>query len=551
MRLALLRMGQLGLSILYNLKKTFITFKERAMKFHKILFNIFLVCTLSFAISCGGSGTSSTSTDSTTVSTAPEFSTLGELPTANSEVEATSSSLKKGGLYLATTGMPYGTTNESNFDQDSSQAACETFSMSREAIIMAGEGGTIQCYIQQIFTAIQNSTSSDAAVVALQAIDIYDGEPHTFDLVFDDDLDGGPEKIRIETDKNADGVITQFKMDACNGDGEVNETIVQTINPATGAFDSNITHVYSDTNEGFSFTGSSQVDVDGTVNGNGNFEGTKEIIMSYTQSWTAGSNEGEDNGSMTLNQQATGGSLTAWMTGSNFFGGAEFTFTNKAASFFQLIDGSGAADYTPGTLALGDGAALVSSSGGMVGDCSFGAGFCDDWEFSEVQSWLGDTTAEVESNDFTATAAAATLPTPTTVTVSITSDFDCSAATEGTIDMSAIFDSEAAAETVFESCEGGVDRGDWINCYVVSGDGYDEDAIEADGGGSEGGGDQSIDLSTCDGVEDSDDASSVNIGIMCGCYEIGDSECSQIESLCSGSANMGECATTANENDPN
>ena len=120
-------------------------------------------------------------------------------------------------------------------------------------------------------------------------------------LVFDDDLDGGPEKIRIETDKNADGVITQFKMDACNGDGEVNETIVQTINPATGAFDSNITHVYSDTNEGFSFTGSSQVDVDGTVNGNGNFEGTKEIIMSYTQSWTAGSNEGEDNGSMTLN----------------------------------------------------------------------------------------------------------------------------------------------------------------------------------------------------------------------------------------------------------
>ena len=242
------------------------------MKFQTKFFTYFFTFALSLALmQCGGSSSgTSTTTDGTTVSATPQYDTIDDLPSANGEVETSStSSLVTGdSLYLASTGLPLGSTDETAFDNTSSQASCEVFNMFKESVKLAGEGDTILCYIQLIFSTIEagtNTTLQDSLG------DIYYRNTHVIGLEFpesDDDEGGGPDKVAIKVVKDANGIITNFTMQSCE-DGTQHDYLLQTIDPTTGEFSMEMKSVFSGSHGNFTSTGSNSVDVSGFVNASG------------------------------------------------------------------------------------------------------------------------------------------------------------------------------------------------------------------------------------------------------------------------------------------
>ena len=118
------------------------------------------------------------------------------------------------------------------------------------------------------------------------AIDIYDGNEHVFDLNLEGldsgegEDDGGPDHIKFAISKTGD-VITSFEMFACIG-GAQQEYLNQTISGTTFSMTSIGTHNQGEDETSFSTT------VTGTLE-DGNFVGTKNIDMNFL-----GSFEGND-----------------------------------------------------------------------------------------------------------------------------------------------------------------------------------------------------------------------------------------------------------------
>ena len=433
-----------------------------------------------FLVNCSGSssGTSGTTTTNsgTTVSSTPSFTTIDQLPNALGKVDSsTSASLNSltAGYLFATTGMSLGQTTSSDFNSNSSLAACMAVNMTKESIRAAGNGTTVQCYIQKTFEAIDENQ-----IDGLSDIDIYDGEPHIFALNFPEvegcEDCGGPEKIRMVIEKNSDGVITSFLMQACQ-DGAQNQFVQQTINPSTGAFEMLSKDAFDDRYG----SGSVETTVDGFVNGSGNFEGTKTITQLQDTNWKDddGNIGGTNEGSITLVQTATGGTLSGFMTGSDTFQNVTFTYTDSIFSVFEFIDGNTGSTFSPANLAIGDGATQVVLSGSSTDCNSEDEDFCN-WNDSFTESWDGDTTLLVESNDFTDNASAGTVPTSTSVTIGDYSGnqvFDCNSEVEGTVNFTELIQLSGAADQdeFFNGCE--QLNHEWINCWHIAGDGASEE----------------------------------------------------------------------------
>jgi len=137
--------------------------------------------------------------------------------------------------------------------------------------------------------------SSDASG---QAINVYDGEWHIFNLNITNDQ-GAPDKVKMKIVKNSAGSITSFTMFMCKQNGTMTQTEYtdQTIDGQSFAMHG-IGH-FADSQ----WQGSHQVDVTGTLNSSGVF--TQKTISSrnvgadvnFRQSELAGGDVCADSGS--------------------------------------------------------------------------------------------------------------------------------------------------------------------------------------------------------------------------------------------------------------
>ncbi|MBF0104382.1 MAG: hypothetical protein HQM16_03540 [Deltaproteobacteria bacterium] len=468
---------------------------------NKILTCILAGCTLAFMAGCiGTSSAISGSASGTDVSSVPAYDSIDDLPASLSEVVASGSAALKKNRSLSVedeeTGMTLGSTAASNFGQSTSMAACETINMTKQAVNMAGEGDKTLCYIQAVFGQMEaNGTMPEG-------LDVYDGQPHIFDMVFGEggpEGGGGPSKVRMVITKDDAGLITSFDMRACNNTSQ-EMYLSQSIDTETGQFAMSSKNDYSGSFQDQTFEASNAVVVGGYVNGAGKFEGTKAITMSFDRDWSWGQDTGGEEGAVAFNWMADEGNIAAWMTGTNQFADQGFTFTNRAYSAFQLIDNNtDDANWNAAYLAIGSGATKVNVSGGVTSGCL--SAFDDPDSTNDFCSWSDEFTesfdadAQVEdSNDYTALATAGTLPTVSDISISFSTAeaFDCTQAAAGTINMAEIFGNPQTAETAFAACEQLDHR--WIDCWHVAGDGYDPEAeqyeddygMEGDGGGDSG-----------------------------------------------------------------
>lgn len=387
---------------------------------------------LLLGVGCGSSSSGS-GEEATTVS----LTTIDQLPRATNPVEsATSASIVS--KALAEVGLPLGSTDAESFDSSSSLAACEMFNMTKQAINSAAEADTILCYIQETFAAAVAAGITDAAG---EAIDIYDGSYHVFDLDFSGEPsgsaeEGGPDKVRFRIVKSGD-VIREFEMFACVSDSQ-QEYVKQTIDG--NSFSMTSTHSMSGSG-GASYAGESSVS--GTLNANGNFSNSKSIAMNMSNSdpnfdfW----------GVLDYAQYPTQGTMTGYLQGSNTYGGQSYTFIDRVAGSVQLIDANTDLDnYDIGLLAMGNGAVRGCVQGG-------GDDFVDDpdctediessvntWRDSFIEAWEGDTAlvpplADPTVSEYYSDVADAVLPTESQPSIGFEGDeaWDCSDAAEAAI----------------------------------------------------------------------------------------------------------------------
>lgn len=383
---------------------------------------IFLTPLYMFACSgSSGSGSSSSTSALTTIDTLPKAT--------NPVTDSSSSSLSKGLMKAATTGMPMGTTDSADFDTSSSIAACEMFNQTNNAIGSAAFADMVLCFIQQ---AAGDLTS------------VYDGNPHVFDIAsaVSDDMCGEdcglPDKIKFSVTRGSDGTITDFTMVACTS-GEQTDYLSQTI---SGDSLTIVEKFVSDMDSG-------QTDVSATLNSDGQFEGTKAITQQF--SFSGGDSTGW--GIIHFNQGSDSATMDGIMNFSYSWEGTTWANTAQVVGSMELLDGN-AADADPydiGLLALGDGA--------VNGAYSWSNGSSSNAE-TFLEGWNGDT-REVDS-----TAAAAylsdvsseTLPTATEPSIAFEGDEAdaCSGTSEGTVTMTNSF---------FTACSAyNLDHG-WLDCW--------------------------------------------------------------------------------------
>lgn len=507
----------------------------------------------SLVANCGGAGTTTSSSSSTTSTTSSsvELSTIDELPSSLNPVEASTSSslsLNKGSLFtLATAGVPLGEDPEDLgvLEQGSSMGACTAFNMTKEAINQASMGALILCYVQNIFGATD------------QSIDIYDGEYHTFGMDFtgvgggegEEEEEGqGPSKVRFKIVKDGDGAITDFEMYACkdnDGDDEQSEYLSQTIDGSTFA----MTEIGTHTSEFGEYGWSSSVD--GTLNADGNFTGTKTIDINFDSTWLNDGDEiGSGNGSITFEQGADTAALSGFMTGTSTFGQDAFTYEDTFVGAMQLLDGNeeDADTYNIGLLAMGSGCVSGNTGGTWTGD-----GEAQDWDEDYTDCWNGDTWATEESNDFLTEVEDATLPTASAQTVSFAGDqvYDCDDEPEATLVIADLgVDFNAACED-FQLGHQHIDC--WSTIQVGSED--------QGGEGEEEGHGEDLDMSdftisSCNGTPSGSDAFNEDTAReLCDCLvdqygEGANSMCSGFGDICGGQAStIDECLVLLNENE--
>lgn len=419
------------------------------MRNYRNIFLLFLCGTAFVTANCSGS---SSGTNGENSGATPQLTTIDDLPQASAPVVSSSSSslsAVQSEPLFATTGITLKDMDDSSFNSDSSLAMCEAANTLKSSLNEAVSGDITLCYIQNI--AFENLDAG---------IDIYDGNPHIFDLTFVNDVEeegspGDDFRIKIQITKDSDGIITDFKMHACEG-GEQTEYIHQNISGS--AFTMNSIYTYDDD---FS-TGGQEMTVTGTLNGDGDFT-SKTISSSYTGDYGTGTYYGsktvEQGSDSATISQADAGTWT-WSDGQDSEQG---THANQVYAVAELLNTDSIA-----TIAIGDGAATGFASGTCCGGQSY--------EEPYTQGWDGDTTEENEASDFLDDLENADLPdfpTQPTITFSDDADYDCTGdAIELTVDVAAVM-------TACEDLELGWE---WVNCYDIVQNGNGDDN---DGGGGE------------------------------------------------------------------
>lgn len=397
----------------------------------KVIFQLFVMLGLSISIvQCSSS--SGTSSGSGGGSTAPQFTTIDQLPKASDPVTSSGSSLVDGDALFATTGVTLKNMSSSSFTTSSSQAMCEAANTLKSSFNEAVQSSVILCYIQQVIS------DND-----LGEVDIYDGQARVFTLDFGDSEDQGPGAVKIKLTKT-DGVITDFEMWSCGDSGQSGQTeyMHQQIDGSDFTMDSKYT--WDDTNG----SGAQSISVTGALNSSGQFT-SKTITSSYTSTW--GDTNDTSYGGKTVTQGASQATISMWDTGTWTYNNQQESFTNRVYGIAELLNTSAIA-----TIAIGDGAAVGQGTG------TFNGGESYEWSFTE--GWNGDTTAQDSESDFIATAQEGTIPDAgSEPSISFSGDevFDCD--TTGAISLTVDMDSLNAACSDLEL------GWEWVNCWDITG----------------------------------------------------------------------------------
>ena len=386
---------------------------------YRTLINTAIAGLVGLSISaCGSSGGSTSSSSSS-----DGVSTLSDLPLSSAPVvSSTSSSLSKSlTKALASAGVRLKTMTNSSFNSNSSLAMCEHANMLKQSINEAVQGDTILCYVKQM----------DDEFGAVSGLDIYDGNPHTFNIVFSDE-DGGDFPVKLQIAKDSSGKITDFKMWACEN-GTQTEYLHQSISGTSFS----MTSKYVDGSGNDTWSGSTTVT--GTLNSSNQFT-AKTIANLNNFSNTNSVGYGE----RTVVQGAENATISGWDKGTWSWNGGSGGYQRQFCSDAELLNPD-----LISTIAVGSGAAQGIVSG------SYDGGTYND-TFS--QGWNGDTTLP-ESNSFL-TSLNCTVPdagTASTVTFSGEEVYDCdtSSATTLTVNGTEI---EAACSDLSLGWE-------WVNCW--------------------------------------------------------------------------------------
>lgn len=392
------------------------------------------ILAIAMIASCGGSGSSSSS-DAT-------FESISDLPSATSAMASgsTPSIASKSVAKAATTGLALGSVSEADFSANSSMGACEMVNIVKESIGSAAQADMILCYVATMNDSFDGLTDANG-----DEIDVYDGEYHVFNLNISDD-DYAPSRIKMKIAKNAAGSITSFEMFMCANSGDTlvqNEYTSQTISGSD--FSMRAVGNHSDA-EG---TGSHSVDVSGTLNSGGEF---LERAITISNSGTWGGSENSSYGVFTQTPAA--------FDFSGFRYGTYIDPQQQTGTYQDAIYGNGEllGDNSSNIqlLAMGDGAVQYASEGGSGEDI---------WAHAGTDSWDGDTTLAVDSNDYTESASAGSLPSVSTVSIAFADSetWDCTDdVSVGIVDLP-----EANQETLNATCSAYVFDHEWIQCWDV------------------------------------------------------------------------------------
>jgi len=394
------------------------------------------VLALAMVYGCGGGGVTNTGSDDAT------FGSIGDLPRATSPMTSTTttSSMSKSLAKAATTGLTLGSASEADFSANSSRGACEITNIVKESIGSAAQADQILCYVGTMNDSFDNLVDANG-----DAIDIYDGQYHIFNLNISDD-DYAPDRIKMKIVKDSNGSITSFEMFMCANSpaGPVqNEYTSQEINGT--AFTMRAVGNHAD-QEG---TGSHAVDVTGTLNDSGVFV---EKIITTANSGTWGSDQGASYGVLTQ--------VPGEFDFSGYRYGSYQDPENGEGSYEDAIYGAGEllndTSANIQLLAMGDGAVQFSSAG-LSGE--------EEWVHQDSEAWDGDTTLPVDTNEFLEEALSGSLPDVSDVSIAFATDetWDCTDDVGvGIVDLPA-----ASQENLNTACSAyGFDH-EWIHCWEV------------------------------------------------------------------------------------
>lgn len=411
-----------------------------------------VVVSMLFLLAACGGGSSS---DSTSTTTSSDFAatTLSSLPKATSPMASSASaSVSKDVLKEASTGMALASTDSDFFSANSSMGACEMFNLVKDGIASAAQADMILCFVSYINEAALFDGLTD---VNGDAIDIYDGAYHIFNLNIDGDEEA-PDRVKMKLVKNDEGAITSFEMFMCReSEGTLvqNEYASQTLDGASLTM--NALGMHAD-QEG---QGWHSVDVVGSLDADGLFL-SKEITVANVGEWGGNPNWQEG----VLVQEPGSFTFSGYRAGSYSDGDNSGSYQDAAYGEGEML---GDSSTTITDLAMGDGAVQFYSLGTYV-DSVYGEGTYG--PFDETVAWLGDNGQPVEppsDSAFYAAASEGTLPdiVAEAITISFLSDeqWDCSDdVSVGIVELPSV-----SADLMNAACSEYIFSHDWVNCYDV------------------------------------------------------------------------------------
>jgi len=319
----------------------------------------------------------------------------------------------------------------SAFDVNSSIAMCRTANAVKQAINDAALGDILLCFVQ---------TMASSGLFGLSDAQFYDGVFHTFALT---SAAGLIDHFRVKVLRNTLGQITDFTMQTC-ANGTLTGFLSQTIQSNTMTMHSEGSVAAEN------IAGTYQIDVRGELNTNRLYT-SKTVLTGSVLNFFGNTYRGEQ----VFVQGANTYTLSGYEAGAYTFNGFSGNFENQLYASGQLIDGNvspSASTYDIGLLALGDGAATTILSNTFD---------TEQFTFNDVQSWNGDTTAIVASNEHTSAAQSGTPPNISIPNIQFTGDevYDCSAIPEATLTLDVTAIENACAHLTLGH--------QWIDCWNI------------------------------------------------------------------------------------
>jgi hypothetical protein len=381
------------------------------------------------------------------------ITSIDQLPRATGPVSGGSdlAAFVTGSAFGAQAGINLAEMGEQTFDTSSSMAACEVGNATRSALNAASNGDQVLCYVQTTFASLENP-----------AVDIYDGQFHTFALDFGtpppganpEDF-GGPALIRMQLVRDGD-TITDFEMFTCM---DTDNGLVQDEYFHQSIDGPDFTSVTKGIRDRLGDRSYDEVRVGGSLNDAGRFVGQKLVDVAHDSTWDQGSGLGE----LGFVQHADSFSIDGWESGlwTNDFGTG--SYGNQVHAEAELLDSNiPDAEYSLHNLAMGNGAANVRSTGNDANGS---------WEHAVVEGWNGDTTQVDPSAaaDFIAAVTGVELvPLGDAVSVGFGpgESYDCSGAPEAVVPVD--------QPTLDVACSALSLGYDYVNCHEI---------IQPDGGG--------------------------------------------------------------------